>query len=129
MDEYLNEFSHNRLVAYTQASVQVSSTQFRRPITFTWFDCSKNYYNICMLISRHHTKYKLAVERSKTCWWAIFEIHFNETMMISAVYYTNTLSWNFIVLTHWNNCLQVDMSLYSDTLSWFCAKPVFALTP
>ena len=44
---------------------------------------------------------------------------FNEKMMRSAFYYTNTLSWNFTVLVHWNNSPLIDMSLHSDTLSWF----------
>jgi hypothetical protein len=59
---------------------------------------------------------------------AIFKLHvhhgenkliFNEMMMISAWYYTNILSWIFIVLAHWNNSPRIDMSLHSDTLSWF----------
>jgi hypothetical protein len=45
---------------------------------------------------------------------------FNEIMMRSALYYTNILSWIFIMLTHWNSLLIViDMSPHSDTLSWF----------
>ena len=54
---------------------------------------------------------------------------FNEMMMRSTLYQTNTLSWIFIVLGHWNNSLWVDMSLHSDTLSWFQANQslLFAL--
>ena len=44
---------------------------------------------------------------------------FNEMMMRAALFYTNTLSWIFIVLAHWNNKPRVDMSLHSDTLFWF----------
>jgi hypothetical protein len=47
---------------------------------------------------------------------------FNEMMMMSALYETNTLSCIFIVLAHWNNSPRVDMSLHSDTLSWFQAN-------
>jgi len=43
------------------------------------------------------------------------KLHFNEIMM-SALYYTNTLSWILIVLVHPNNNPRVDMSLHSDTL-------------
>ena len=46
----------------------------------------------------------------------------NEMMMMSALFYTNTLSWIFIVLAHWNNSPWVDMSLHSDTLFWFRAN-------
>ena len=42
----------------------------------------------------------------------------NELMMRSTLYYTNTLSWIFIVLAHLNNSLWVDMSPH-DTLFWF----------
>jgi hypothetical protein len=47
---------------------------------------------------------------------------FDEMMMMSALYYTNTLRWIFIVLAHWNNSLRVDMSLHSIP-----NQPVFAL--
>jgi hypothetical protein len=47
---------------------------------------------------------------------------FNEMMMRSALYWTNTLSWIFIVLAHWNNSPRVDMSVNSDTLFWFRAN-------
>jgi hypothetical protein len=47
---------------------------------------------------------------------------FNEMMMRSALYYTNTLSWIFIVLTYWNNSLWIDLSPHLDTLSWFWAN-------
>ena len=46
---------------------------------------------------------------------------FNEMMMRSALFYTNTPSWIFIVLAHWNSPW-VDMSLHSDTLFWFWAN-------
>ena len=54
---------------------------------------------------------------------AIFQLYhgekkliFNEMMMRSALYYTNTLSWIFVVLAHLNNSLRVEMSLLLDTL-------------
>ena len=60
---------------------------------------------------------------------AIFQLYygenkliFNEMMMRSALFQTNTLSWIFIVLAHWNNSPWSDMSLLSDTLFWFRAN-------
>jgi len=38
-------------------------------------------------------------------------------MMMYTLYWTNTLSWIFIVLAHWNNSLMVDTSLLMNTLS------------
>ena len=59
---------------------------------------------------------------------AIFQLYhgenkliFNEMMMRSALYLTNTLSW--IVLAHWNNSPQIDVSPHLDTLSWFRFNP------
>ena len=46
----------------------------------------------------------------------------NEMMMRSALFWTNTLNWIFIVLAHWNNSPRVEMSLHSDTLFWFRAN-------
>jgi hypothetical protein len=55
---------------------------------------------------------------------AIFQLYYgenkliiNEMMMRSALFYTNTLSWIFIVLAHWNNSPRVEMSLHSDILN------------
>jgi hypothetical protein len=48
---------------------------------------------------------------------------FNEMMMRSALYKTNTLSCNFLVLAHWNNSPWVDMLLHSHTFSRFWANP------
>ena len=45
---------------------------------------------------------------------------FNETMIMSALYYANMLS--VIFLAHWNNRPWVDISPHSDTLSWFRAN-------
>jgi hypothetical protein len=60
---------------------------------------------------------------------AIFKLYhgknkfiFDEMMMRSALYYTNMISWNFIVISYWNNSLQIDMSPHSDTVSWFRAN-------
>jgi hypothetical protein len=57
---------------------------------------------------------------------AIFQLYhgedrliFNEMMMRSALYKTNTLSWICIVLAHWTNSLLIYMSPHPDTLSWF----------
>ena len=47
------------------------------------------------------------------------QVTFDEMIMISTFYYTNTLSWIFIVWAHWNNSPSVDMSLHLNTLSWF----------
>jgi hypothetical protein len=57
-----------------------------------------------------------------------------------ALFYTNTLSWIFIVLAHWNNSPWIDMLLHSYSLSWFRANQsllflpntnfiIFSLTP
>ena len=60
---------------------------------------------------------------------AIFQLYhgknkliFDEMMMRSALYKTNTLSWIFIVLAHWNKCLRINISPNKDTLSWFQAN-------
>jgi hypothetical protein len=60
---------------------------------------------------------------------AIFQLYhgektliFNDLMMRSVLYKTNTLSWILIMLAHWNNSPQVDMSLHSDPLFWFRAN-------
>jgi hypothetical protein len=65
---------------------------------------------------------------------AIFQLYhgenkliFSEMMMMSALFYTNMLSWIFIVLAYWYNSLRVDMLLYSDTLFWFRANPSLLL--
>jgi len=31
------------------------------------------------------------------------QVKYDEMIMLSALYWTKTLSWNFIVLAHWNN--------------------------
>ena len=49
-------------------------------------------------------------------------VTFDEMIVMSTLYYTNTLSLIFIVLAHWNNNLWTDMLLHSDTLSWFWAN-------
>ena len=60
---------------------------------------------------------------------AIFQLYhgenkliFNEMMRRSALYYTNMLSWTFIVLAHWNNSPWIDMLPHSSTLSSFWAN-------
>ena len=47
------------------------------------------------------------------------QVTFNEMIIISALYWTNTLNWIFIVTAHWINSQRIDMLLHSDTLSWF----------
>jgi hypothetical protein len=47
---------------------------------------------------------------------------FNEMMIKSILYYTNMLSWIFIMLAHWNDSPWIDMSLHPDTLSCFRAN-------
>ena len=54
---------------------------------------------------------------------AIFQLYhgenkliFNEVMMRSALYKTNTLSWIVMALAHWNNIPRIDMSLHSFSL-------------
>ena len=54
---------------------------------------------------------------------------FNEMMMRSALYWTNTLSWIFIVLAHWNNSPRVDMSVNSGHIILIPSQPVFAFSP
>ena len=73
-------------------------------------------------------------DRQKSEWllfntnWAIFQRYngnFDEMIMMSILYYTNTMSLILIVLFP----LLVDMSLHFDISFWFWAKQVFALTP
>jgi hypothetical protein len=47
---------------------------------------------------------------------------FNEMMTSSALYYTNTLSWDFIVLARLSNSPRINMLPHSDTLFWFRAN-------
>ena len=47
----------------------------------------------------------------------IFQLYHGENMMMSALYKTSTLKYDFVVLAHWNNNPQVDISLHVDTLS------------
>jgi hypothetical protein len=50
----------------------------------------------------------------------------NEVIMMSSLYYTNTVSWIFIFLAHFKKKRSADnMSLHSDTLSWFWASQYF----
>jgi hypothetical protein len=52
---------------------------------------------------------------------------FDLMLMMSALYFTNKLSWILIVLVHWNNSPQVDMLLHLDTLAWFRANHTLLL--
>ena len=47
--------------------------------------------------------------------------------MMSALYYTNMLSWISIELAHWNNSPRKDISPHSDTFSWLQANQSFIL--
>ena len=61
------------------------------------------------------------IDRSRRQFFFIrrISLHFNEIMMRSTLFKTNTLSWIFILLAHWNNSPCIDMSLHSGTLFWF----------
>ena len=48
--------------------------------------------------------------------------HWDQMMIRSALFHTNTLGWIFIMLAHWNNSPRVYMSLHADTLFWFRAN-------
>jgi len=57
---------------------------------------------------------------------AIFQLYhgwnkliFNEMMMRSTLYQTNTPTWTLIMLAYWNNSPRIDMMPHSDTLSRF----------
>jgi hypothetical protein len=58
--------------------------------------------------------------------WAVFfqpyhgenTLYFYVKVMVSALYYSNILSWNFLVEDHWTSP-QIDMLLQSDILPWF----------
>jgi hypothetical protein len=45
-------------------------------------------------------------------------LYFYVKVMVSALYYSNILSWNFLVEDHWTSP-QLDMLLQSDILPWF----------
>ena len=47
------------------------------------------------------------------------KLMFNAMMIMSTLYYTNTLVLILIVLAHWNNSALIDMLPHSNTLSWF----------
>ena len=53
---------------------------------------------------------------------------FNEMMMKSALYYTNTLSWIFILLAHWNNSPRIDMSPPHGHIILIPSQSVFAIS-
>jgi len=58
------------------------------------------------------------------------QVKFDEKMMISDLYSTNTLSWIVIVLAHWNK-QRVDISSTWKPYSLILIRshPVFVLTP
>ena len=45
------------------------------------------------------------------------QVTFNEVMMTFDLYWTNTISWIFILLVQRDNSPRVDMSLHSDIQS------------
>jgi hypothetical protein len=59
---------------------------------------------------------------------ATFQLYHGENKLIfnemrrSTLYYTNMLSWTFIVLAHWNNSPWINMLPHSNTLSSFWAN-------
>jgi hypothetical protein len=59
-------------------------------------------------------------------WKKNHKLIFNEMMMRSTLYYTNTLS--FIVLSHWNNSSQIDMWPHWDILSKFRVNQSYVLS-
>ena len=68
--------------------------------------------------------------------WTIFQLFhgendfiFNELMMRSTLYQTNTLSWIFIVLAHWNNSPRIDMLPQFRYIISILSQPVFPLSP
>jgi len=51
-------------------------------------------------------------------WWRE-QVKFHEMVMITALFYANTLICIFIMLVHWSNISPVDMLLHSsDSLLW-----------
>ena len=57
------------------------------------------------------------------------KFHFDELIIIPPLYYTNTLSWLFIVIAHCNISPCVAMWLLLDVLFWFKDNKFFASTP
>ena len=57
------------------------------------------------------------------------ELIFNEMMVRSALYKTNTLSWICIVLAHWNNNPRIDMSPRLGHIILIPSQSVFSLSP
>ena len=51
---------------------------------------------------------------------------YTDMMMVSALYWTNTINWIFTALVHWNNSPGVDTSFYSDALFWFRAYRIYS---
>ena len=67
---------------------------------------------------------------------AIFQLYhgknkliFNEMLMRSPLYYTNTLSWSCIVQPHWKISPRIDMSPHSDTLQCSLGLSPSVLSP
>ena len=55
------------------------------------------------------------------------KLHSDGIMTMSYFYWTNILSWIYIVLAHWNNNPRVEMTFHLDTLFWFSANQYFLL--
>ena len=73
-------------------------------------------------------------EQSKSSEWLLLNInnklHFDEMIMMSTtcIYYTNNLSYIFIVLEDWSNILHIYMLLHSDNISQFRVRQSLLLT-
>ena len=65
------------------------------------------------------SEWVIVVKRNILLYHGENKLIFNEIMMRSSLYKTNTLSWIYIVLAHWDNIPWIDMSPPSDILSWF----------
>jgi hypothetical protein len=50
------------------------------------------------------------------------KLHFDEMMIMTALYLINMLNWILIVPAHWNNSSHVDMSLHFDTVENLAEK-------
>jgi hypothetical protein len=117
-----NHEEPNNTVFYQYNAHEWNIIVARKWLIYFWYSEYKNsftvYYIECVIpwllfnansaiLQLHHGENKLI---------------FNEMMMRSALFKTNTLSWMFIVLAHWNNSPRVNTSLHSDTLFWFRAN-------
>jgi hypothetical protein len=117
---------------YTFGLSPVGHVAMPKPITMRYDNSDHDTNNGTKIIITHWnpSKYKVSEWLLFNANSAIFQLYhgenklfFNEMMMRSTLYWTNTPTWIFIGLAHhWNNCPRVDMLLHSDTLFWFRAS-------